>query len=242
MNRRSFLMGSAAAAALAVVDRSSLFAEAATPNEEDFLMQHVATPRINVGFAVSPNANVIDLAGPWEVFQDVMLPSSGREHQMPFRLYTVSDSIRTITATGGLKLVPHYTLRSAPPPAIVCVGAQTGSSAIHAWLREQAQRAQVVLSVCTGAFQLARAGLLDGRRATTHHEFWDRFAEAFPQVHLVRGRRFVADGKIVTAGGLTSGIDLALHLVERYFGRDVAERTANYMEYESGQWRATADA
>jgi transcriptional regulator GlxA family with amidase domain len=95
--------------------------------------------------------------------------------------------------------------------------------------------------VCTGAFVLGHAGLLAGKRATTHHDFHDRFAAQFPDVKLERGVRFVEGApNLATAGGLTSGIDLALRVVERYFGRDVAERTANYMEYQSRGWIAPA--
>jgi transcriptional regulator GlxA family with amidase domain len=93
------------------------------------------------------------------------------------------------------------------------------------------------MSVCTGAFVLANAGLLKGRAATTHHDFFDEFAKAFPDVTLRRGLRFVESGRIATAGGLTSGIDLALRVVERYFGREVAQTTATYMEYQSTGWR-----
>jgi transcriptional regulator GlxA family with amidase domain len=93
------------------------------------------------------------------------------------------------------------------------------------------------MSVCTGAFVLGSAGLLSGQAATTHHEFYDRFAQAFPDVQLKRGVRFVENEKISTAGGLTSGIDLALHVVERYFGADVAQRTAEFMEHEGGRWK-----
>lgn len=191
---------------------------------------------IDVAFVISPRANVIDLAGAWEVLQDTMLRDEGR-HRHPFRLYTVSDRTGPIEATGGLTLVPDVTLDDAPPPRIVSVGAQEGSPAIHRWIREQADRVDVLMSVCTGAFQLGRAGVLDGRRATTHHEFWDAFEEEFPAVTLVRGRRFVDDGTIVTAGGLTSGIDAALHVVARTVGEAAAERTAEYMEYESDGWR-----
>jgi transcriptional regulator GlxA family with amidase domain len=93
------------------------------------------------------------------------------------------------------------------------------------------------MSVCTGAFQLARAGLLAGIAATTHHDFWDKFAKEFPDIELKRGVRFVDSGRIATAGGLTSGIDMALHVVERYYGVDVAETTARYMEHTSDAWR-----
>ncbi len=92
------------------------------------------------------------------------------------------------------------------------------------------------MSVCTGAFQLAEAGLLSGKSATTHHDFTDRLAKRFPDIEVERGLRFVEHEKISTAGGLTSGIDLALRTVERYFGREIAEKTATYMEYQSKGW------
>jgi transcriptional regulator GlxA family with amidase domain len=92
------------------------------------------------------------------------------------------------------------------------------------------------MSVCTGAFHLARAGLLAGKPATTHHEFLDKLERQFPDIQVKRGVRFVEGEKISTAGGLTSGTDLALRVVERYFGRDVAQTTATYMEYQSKGW------
>ena len=96
--------------------------------------------------------------------------------------------------------------------------------------------AEVTMSVCTGAFQLAKAGLLNGKFATTHHEYLDQLERDFPEIQVKRGIRFVENEKISTAGGLTSGTDLALRVVERYFGRSVAERTANYMEYQGKGW------
>jgi transcriptional regulator GlxA family with amidase domain len=193
---------------------------------------------IPVAFVISQGANVIDLAGAWEVFQDVMLhdEAGSDAHRHGFTLYTVSDGAEPIQATGGLTLVPTYTLDAAPPPRVVSVGAQRGSDRIREWLRAQAETADVVMSVCTGAFHLGHAGLLDGKRATTHHDYWDAFAQAFPDVELVRGSRFVVNGNIMTAGGLTSGIGLALHVVERFYGRDAAQATAAYMEYESRRW------
>jgi transcriptional regulator GlxA family with amidase domain len=106
------------------------------------------------------------------------------------------------------------------------------------WMRRMTTRSEVVMSVCTGAFKLALTGVLEGKRATTHHEYLDAFQEKFPGVRLERGKRFVRSAPgIFTAGGLTSGIDLALHVVELYFGREVAEKTAKYMEYESTGWQ-----
>ena len=92
------------------------------------------------------------------------------------------------------------------------------------------------MSVCTGAFVLARTGLLSGKAATTYHGAFVRFANEFPDVHLKRGARFVEDGNLATAGGLSSGIDLALRVVERYFGHEVAQKTAYNMEYQGQGW------
>ncbi len=93
------------------------------------------------------------------------------------------------------------------------------------------------MSVCVGALVLARTGLLNGKSATTHHDAYKQFANEFPTVHLVRGVRFVEEGNLATSGGLASGIDLALHVVERYFGRKVAEATAYNLEYQGLGWK-----
>ena len=197
-----------------------------------------AKGKIPVAVAISEGVTVIDFAGPWEVFQDVHVSSRGRdmEEQMPFQLFTVSDKTEPVVGSGGLKLVPDYTFETAPPPKVVVVPAQRGSEALHAWLRKMSSSTDVIMSVCTGAFQLGKAGLLAGKSATTHHQFLDRFAKTFPDVNVKRGLRFVEEEKISTSGGLSSGIDLALRVVERYFGREVAQTTATYMEYQSKGW------
>jgi transcriptional regulator GlxA family with amidase domain len=183
---------------------------------------------IAVAFAISEGSNVIDMAGPWEVFQDVDVPGRGSA----FRLFTVAATREPVRLTGGLRVIPDSTFSDAPTPDVVVVPAIRGSAELDAWLRRVEPEVDVLMSVCTGAFQLARAGLLDGRMATTHHDFWDDLANDFPKVKVVRGERWVeANDRIASAGGLTSGIDLALRVVERYFGRDVARRTATYMEY-----------
>ena len=132
--------------------------------------------------------------------------------------------------------MPDYTFETAPAPKVVVVPAQRGGKALHTWLKKVNDGADVMMSVCTGAFQLGGAGLLSGKTATTHHDFLDRFAKSFPDVTVKRGLRFVEHEKISTAGGLSSGIDLALRVVDRYFGRDVAQATAFYMEYQSKGW------
>ena len=191
---------------------------------------------VRVAVVLTEGATVIDFAGPWEVFQDVQLPGADTP---PFALYTVSDDTRPIHTSAGMTVVPRYSFKDAPPPQVVVIGAQGGRSPeMLAWLRRQAERADVVMSVCTGAAKLAAAGLLDGKTATTHHDFVAGFNARFPRVHFVPSARFIqADPVILTAGGLTSGIDGALHIVERYFGREVARQTAAYMEYEGAGWK-----
>jgi len=192
--------------------------------------------KIPVAFVLTEGATMIDFAGPWEVFQDVM-PVSGDNMVMPFELYTVGESKNPIHTSGGMTVVPDYTFDDAPTPRIVVIPAQRGAPKMAEWLRRMDKESDVVMSVCTGAFQLGKAGLLDGKEATTHHEFYDQFQKSFPKAKLVKGQRFVqSDDVIYTAGGLTSGIDLALHIVEKYYGRDVALQTAKYMEYESTHW------
>ena len=243
MKRRQFMTRSASLGAIV--------AAATLPDAGKFLLNYAPCPlaaankltppakgKIPVAFAISQGVTVIDFAGPWEVFQDVMIEERGKsmDEQMPFELFTVSEKTEPLTGSGGPKLVPDYTFDSVPQPKLVVVPAQRGSEALHAWLRKMSTSTDVIMSVCTGAFQLGKAGLLSGKSATTHHDFLDRFAKTFPDVSVKRGLRFVEEEKISTAGGLSSGIDLALHVVERYFGRDVAQSTANYMEYQGKGW------
>jgi len=199
-----------------------------------------AQGHIQVAFVLTEGATMIDFAGPWEVFGDVHVPERGAtmEEQMPFELFTVGTAKKPTRISSGFTMIPDYSFADAPMPDVVVVGAQQGAPELSAWLKRVRAENRVVMSVCTGAFKLAQAGLFDGKRATTHHDFFDRFAERFPKVEMVRSRRWVqADPLTFSAGGLTSGIDLALHVVALYFGDEVAQRTATYMEYESQSWR-----
>jgi transcriptional regulator GlxA family with amidase domain len=220
MRRRNFLANTLAAASVA------RFATAAEVTSR--LPQRKS---IRVAFLLGEGANVIDTAGPWEVFQDAV----NSDHRDAFSLYTVAPERKLIRMTGGLEVMPTHALKDAPQPHVVVVPAQKSHPAALEWLRTMSPLTDVTLSICTGAFQLAKAGLLDGQAATTHHEFFDAFAKQFPAVSLRRGLRFVDNGRIATAGGLTSGIDLALHIVERYLGPEAAQATATYMEYTRHQ-------
>jgi transcriptional regulator GlxA family with amidase domain len=155
----------------------------------------------------------------------------------PFRLYTVSESTSPIHASSGMKIIPDYTFENAPAPKVIVIPAQSQpSKATLEWIRKSAKSADVTMSVCTGAFVLAKTGLLSGKAATTYHGAFASFVNEFPDIQLKRGARFVEEGNLATAGGLSSGIDLALRVVERYFGREVAQKTAYNMEYQGVGW------
>ena len=217
---------------LALLVPVAIFIAAALTNSPNINSLKPAPP-IPVAFVISDGAVVIDFCGPWEVFRDVMLPSG--DH--PFRLYTVSDKIAPITAGGGMKIVPDYTFANAPVPKVIVIPAQSEpSKAMLDWIRQSTKNTDVTMSVCTGAFVLAKTGLLDGKSATTFHGAFGTFAMQFPKIDLKRGARFVENGNLATAGGLSSGIDLALRVVERYYGRDVAQKTAYTMEYQGQGW------
>jgi transcriptional regulator GlxA family with amidase domain len=217
----------------------SLLCAVALPAAE---LKPPATGKIRVAFPISAGATMADFAGPWEVFQDVHVEARGAsmDDMMPFQLYTVGESREPIAVSGGMKIVPDYTFDDAPVPHVIVIPAQRGSERLHAWLRALHPKVDVMASVCVGSFQLAKAGLLDGKEATTHPNFYDAMTQKYPKVKLVRSDRsrwVQSDPVIATAGGVFSGIDLALHVVDRYFGRTVTEATVKYMEYESDGWK-----
>lgn len=181
---------------------------------------------------VGHDANIMDIAGPWEVFQNARA-----DFRSLFKLHTVGPTRDELILDGGLRLLPHYAIDEAPPANLVVVPAHHATASSLEWLRQASRSAEITMSVCTGAFHLAAAGLLDGLSATTHHLFFDAFQRAYPDIELRRTDRFVDSGRIATAGGLTAGIDLALHVVDRLFGSEAATSTANYLEYEGHRWQ-----
>jgi transcriptional regulator GlxA family with amidase domain len=240
-----------AAVIVVILDLMVLMSHGKAPNKlpsstpQTGTLKPPATGKINVAFLISEGADVMDFAGPWEVFRDTMLTTKGKPwHEsdgddmvMPFNVYTVSDLLKPVDAN-GLTIVPNYSFDNAPKPQIIVIPAQGGRGAAQkAWLLANSAAADVTMSVCTGASVLAAYGLLDGQTATTHHYFQQSMQKQYPAVRFVSGTRFVENGKIATAGGLTSGIDLALHIVARYYSTEVAQVTADIMEYHSGLWK-----
>ncbi len=192
--------------------------------------------RRTVAILLFDDVEVLDVAGPFEVFAVTDELSGYRL----FEVQTLALTLGTVRARNGLRLVPDHTLESAPAPDILVVPGGNGSRAlldrpqVVDWIRCQAQRAEVVAAVCTGARLLARAGLLDGRTATTHYENIAELATLAPAATLVPDRRFIDHGRVATSAGIAAGIDLSLHLVARLHGPSTAEMTARYMEYH---WR-----
>lgn len=202
-----------------------------------------ANGMIKVAFAISKHVNVMDIAGPWEVFADTSMKDETGKDIAPYQLYTLAASKAPLQSAGanrpGLTITPDYDFADAPTPDIVVVPAQDGSPELEAWLKKIHAQHVTIMSVCTGAFKIAQAGLLDGKEATTHHWYFGNFARDFPNVKLVKDVRYVqADPVTFTAGGLTSGVDLALHMVADRFGQDVAQQTANFMEYLGTAWKS----
>jgi len=201
--------------------------------------------KIRVAVVLTEGAVVIDYAGPWEVFSNVHTGSGSMDQQMPFDLYTVGRDRKPIHTAGvmkpGMTVIPDYGFADAPDPDVVVVGAQSGDDQLGPWLRKVHAQHALIMSVCTGAFRLAQAGLLDGKSATTHHASLQRLANQYPRIAVQSSVRYVqSDPLILTAGGLSSGIDSALHVVELYYGPQVAQAAADYMEYQGQGWKTNA--
>jgi transcriptional regulator GlxA family with amidase domain len=243
MNRRSFFTRTAAFGAMAAWPTLSRAEQEYIGDSKGVVVSTsklIPPPkgRIPVAVAISEGATVIDFAGPWDVFVSVMMPERGSAmaDQMPFELFMVSDKLDPVTVEGGMKVVPHHTFENVPECKVAVIGAQRGSDKMQEWLRKIAPTADVTMSVCTGVTQLAKAGLLARKSATIHHDFYDSFAKDYPDIDVRRGVRFVENEKISTSGGETCGVDLALRVVDRYFGRKVAERTAVFVEHQGKGW------
>ena len=180
-----------------------------------------------VAILLFDGAEVIDYAGPWEVFG-----------QAGFKIFTVAENSKPIDAVFGQKIIPDYTFASAPSADIVLVPGGRGSrsamqnAAVIKWLQQRAQSSDHVMSVCTGALILAKAGLLEGLSATTFHDAIDLLAQVAPKTRVVSNQRYVDNGKIITTAGLSSGIDGALHLVSKIKGKGSAQATALTLEYQ----------
>jgi transcriptional regulator GlxA family with amidase domain len=194
--------------------------------------------RLKTGVLVFPDVEVLDFCGPFEVFSVTRLDESKRrEEPSPFEVFLVAESGDPVRATGGLRVVPDHTFESCPPLDILVAPGGWGTRKevenprLVEWVTRQARGARLVTSVCTGSFLLGKAGLLAGKRATTHWMSLDRMTVAFPDVTVEKHLHVVEDGNVLSSAGISAGIDLALLVVARLYGEPVARATARYMKY-----------
>lgn len=194
--------------------------------------------RRQVAVLVFSGVELLDFAGPGEVFS-----AAGKGHGPGVDVFTVGPTARPVVSQGFVTVTPRYSIADSPRPDVLIVPGGGVRSLLEdpaamAWIREVAAEAEVVMSVCNGAMVLAEAGLLDGLEATTHHGSLAALRQAVPSATVHDDRRFVDNGRIVTAAGVSAGIDAALHVVTRLFGPEKAEQVARYMEYS---WEEPAE-
>lgn len=186
-----------------------------------------------VAILLFDNVETLDFAGPFEVFSVAGIQS----HPAAFRVFTVAETAGSVTARNGLSINPRYSFDDCPSADVLIIPGGQGTrremqnKRLIRWVESAARQAELVLSVCTGALLLGRAGLLDGLEVTTHHEALDLLRDTVPASHVLEDRRFVDNGKVVTSAGIAAGIDMSLHVVRRLLGEEVAAATAKHMEY-----------
>jgi transcriptional regulator GlxA family with amidase domain len=192
-----------------------------------------------VGIYIFDEVEVLDFAGPFEVFSTASRMKIRRQPgaARPFEVFTVADANRPVCARGGLKVQPAFDIASHPaidlfivPGGVVT--AELERNPIIEWIARTAAGSTITASVCTGAFLIARAGLLAGRTITTHWEDIDDFRAMFPEIPVQGDQRWIDAGPVVTSAGISAGLDMSLHLVARLEGDELAVRTARQMDYD----------
>jgi len=194
--------------------------------------------RKRVGIVVFPDVEVLDFCGPYEVFSVTRLVEERRRQDpSPFEVILVAQRSKTITASGGMRVIPDVDLEDCPPLDILVVPGGWGirreieNTMLLSWIAQRGHQVETLTSVCTGAMLLGKAGLLDGRRATTHWGSLAWMRGSFPNVTVEDNLHIVEDGNVLTSAGISAGIDMALKVVARYCGEAVGRSTARYMEY-----------
>lgn len=188
---------------------------------------------MNIAIYIYEQAEVLDFSGPFEVFSTANRVCQGNA---PFAVFLVGETGGPVCARAGYTVMPHFGFHDQPPIDVLLVvggvhGAEMDKPQVSEWIARQARTATLVASICTGAFLLARAGILATQTVTTHWEDIDDLRRQFPHLNVVEGVRWVDAGDVVTSGGISAGIDMSLHLVSRLHSPALAERTARQMEF-----------
>jgi transcriptional regulator GlxA family with amidase domain len=191
---------------------------------------------MNVAILVFDDVEVLDFAGPFEVF-NVASEAAPRNPDPPFNVFTIGHTGGIVRARGGLKIEPNYSLANTPQPDILIVPGGYGTrrllknDVLLKWLHDQGGKVQHMLSVCTGSLVLAQAGLLRDMPATSHHTEVMRLSELSPGTQPVTDERFVVHGNVITSGGISAGIDMSFYVVEKLLGAEVLALVKDEMEW-----------
>lgn len=190
--------------------------------------------KVKVGIVLFNEVEVLDFAGPFEVFS-----LASKEKEKLFEVRTIAQTTDIISARNGLKVVPDFSFQDDHRSEILIVPGGYGAEEIEIhnpvmieWLKSQQGQVEILASVCTGALLLAEAEILAHKKATTHWMDLDRLANDYPDVEVIRNVRFVDEGNILTSGGISAGINMSFHIIKRLFGVEVAKETAKRMEYD----------
>lgn len=201
--------------------------------------------KYNVGILLFDYVDALDFTGPYEVFNlttyydnDVKKLFSNNLEDKPFMVSTVSQDGKQITVHNGLKVMPDYSFYDAPTFDIIIVPGGPlkalklveSNKEIISWIENYKDK--IVASVCTGAFFLAQAGLLNGKKATTNRVALNLLERSFPEVEVIRGVKYVDEGNVITSAGISAGIQMALHVVSKLFDEETAKRTAHTIELD----------
>jgi transcriptional regulator GlxA family with amidase domain len=189
---------------------------------------------MNIGIYIYDEAEVLDFSGPFEVFSTAARISGTPDI---FNAFLVSEKGDTVTARGNYKVNPHYGFLNHPKIDVLIIvgGVHTGEiekQQVLSWIKKQSKNAQIVASVCTGAFILAEAKVLSSQKVTTHWEDIPDLRETYPNLEVIENQRWVDEGEIITSGGISAGIDMSLHLVSKIQSQELAAKTAKQMEFE----------
>lgn len=186
-----------------------------------------------VAILIFDKVEVLDFAGPFEVFS----VSYDDEGNKLYDVCLIAEENQVIKARNNFQVLPNKTIDTDEKFDMVLIPGGFGTrplmqnETIKKWVRKQFEQVEMMLSVCTGSLVLATSGLLENLKATTHHGAFDELAAVAPNTEIIKGTKYVDTGKVITSGGISAGIEMALHVVERHHGIEQARKTANYMEY-----------
>ncbi len=200
---------------------------------------------MNIGIYIYDQAEVLDFSGPFEVFSTASRVS---DDENPFSVFLIAEAGSPVSARAGYRVLPDYSIHNHPPLDVLVISGgvhslEMNKTQVKTWISDQVEKVSLIATVCTGVFLLANAQPSALRRVTTHWEDQAELAALFPHLDIVQGVRWVDDGKVISSGGISAGIDMCLHLVSRLHSEALAEKTARQMEYNwvKNSWMAALD-